>query len=90
MTASTSYAPPLPETTQVLLDKRVLRVWSPLRPASAWAYLEDLGWRKIPATTADGDTAVLDACCRARTEGLRVRAVTTAHEILQLQLVATP
>jgi hypothetical protein len=61
---------------------RVLRVFAARNRSGAWAYLDELGWRRVTAPTAAGSRDLLSALCRARLTGSEVAAEVTGTSVL--------
>ncbi|MDV6251946.1 matrixin family metalloprotease [Vibrio sp. EA2] len=65
-------------------NKQLLKVFTSYHGKNAWAYIQDVGWRKIKPATPEGVTSMFYAACEARANGMTVNALTTASEIEQL------
>jgi hypothetical protein len=61
---------------------RVLRVFAARNRSGAWAYLDELGWRRVDSPTAAGTRDLLSALCRARLAGTPVTAVVTGTTVV--------
>jgi hypothetical protein len=48
---------------------RVLRVFAARNRSGAWAYLDEVGWRKVSAPTPAAARDLLSTLCRARLSG---------------------
>ncbi|HET8617018.1 MAG TPA: hypothetical protein VFL94_15970 [Actinomycetales bacterium] len=48
---------------------RVLRVFAARNRSGAWAYLDEVGWRKVSAPTPAAARDLLSALCQARLSG---------------------
>lgn len=75
-TVSTDPPPTLLRTT------RVLRVFAARNRSGAWAYLDELGWRRVTSATPAGSRDLLAALCRARLAGIEVTAEVTGTSVL--------
>jgi hypothetical protein len=61
---------------------RVLRVFAARNRSGAWAYLDQLGWRRVDSPTAAGTRDLLSALCRARLAGTAVTAEVTGTTVV--------
>lgn len=50
-------------------NKKVIRTYSTYQSKAAWAYMEDLGWRRVDPSTADGVTNMFTMLCQAQVSG---------------------
>jgi hypothetical protein len=66
----------------VLHRTRVLRVFAARNRSGAWAYLDELGWRRVTAASPAGSRDLLAALCRARLAGIEVTAKVTGTAVL--------
>jgi hypothetical protein len=74
--ASTGHGPTARRRT------RVLRVFVARNRSGAWAYLDQLGWRRVVSPTAAGARDLLSALCRARLVGTPITAEVTSTTVL--------
>jgi immune inhibitor A len=68
-------------------NKRVTMTFAHHTSQWAWAYIEDLGWRRIKEGAADGVTNVFDVCCEAVANGRKVHVYADPSFIYTLYLV---
>jgi hypothetical protein len=61
---------------------RVLRVFAARNRSGAWAYLDQLGWRRVDSATAAGARDLLSALCRARLAGTAITAEVTGTTVV--------
>lgn len=96
--ASVDDSPVDPELT-LRRPTRVLRVFAARNRSGAWAYLDEIGWRRITAPTPARARDLLSALCRARLSGgqvsvevtgIGVVAVTDVPDDLQWSLPPQP
>ena len=66
--------------------KLCLSIFATYHSKNAWCFIQDVGWRKIRPTTADGVTNMLAAATEARANGMPVTVQATGSELLQLYL----
>jgi hypothetical protein len=66
----------------LLRRTRVLRVFAARNRSGAWAYLDELGWRRVTAPTPAGSRDLLATLCRARLAGVEVTAEVTGTTVL--------
>ena len=61
---------------------RVLRVFAARNRSGAWAYLDQIGWRRIDSPAAAGARDLLSALCRARLAGTAITAEVTGTTVV--------
>jgi hypothetical protein len=61
---------------------RVLRVFAARNRSGAWAYLDEIGWRRVTAPTPTRARDLLSALCRARLSGAQVGVEVTGTGVL--------
>lgn len=66
--------------------KLCLRVFATYHSKNAWAYIEDVGWRKIRPSSPSGVTNMLYATSEARVKGRPLTVLATGQELLRLYL----
>ncbi len=65
-------------------NKLLLRTFATYHSKNAWAFVQDVGWRKIRPQNPNGATNLFYAACEARANGMTTTVETTKQEILQL------
>lgn len=68
---------------------RVLRVFAARNRSGAWAYLDEIGWRRVTAPTPARSRDLLSALCRARLSGAEVDVQVSGTSVLAVMVVAT-
>ena len=66
--------------------KSIVRAYATYHKMNAWAYVKDVGWRKIKPTYTDGVTNVFAAVCEARVNGRTTRVQVTKTKLLKIYL----
>jgi immune inhibitor A len=56
------------------VSKVVQRVFVSHHSQNCWAFLQDIGWRKVETDSADGVTNMFVSLCAARVQGIAVTA----------------
>ncbi len=74
----TSVDPPL----TLRRPTRVLRVFAARNRSGAWAYLDEVGWRRVSAPTPAGSRDLLSALCRARLAGTTITVELTGTSVV--------
>ena len=69
---------------QTFSNKLLLRTFATYHSKNAWAYVQDVGWRKINPQNPEGVTAMFATACDARANGGRVTVQATAQNLLQI------
>lgn len=64
---------------------RVLRVFAARNRSGTWAYLDELGWRRVTAPTAAGSRDLLSGLCRARLSGDVISVEVTGTSVLAVR-----
>jgi Zn-dependent metalloprotease len=64
-------------------DKAVLSTFTSPHSMNAWAYIEDLGWRKIQPLTPDGVTNMFDLLTESQASGRKVHVYADGSLIYQ-------
>jgi hypothetical protein len=77
--------PPLPEKVWHA-NKKVIRVYTTMHSQNAWAYIQDVGWRKIKTGSPASVTAMFAAFCDALTSGKTVNVYADDSGIYRLYL----
>lgn len=75
------------EVTGWLYNKQVTMTFAHHTSRWAWAYIQDLGWRRIKDGAPDGVTNIFDACCEAVANGRKVHVYADSEFIYTLYLV---
>lgn len=65
-------------------SKLLLRTFATYHSKNAWAYVQDVGWRKMRPQNTDGVTNMFAAACEARANGVTTTVLATGQEILQI------
>jgi hypothetical protein len=61
---------------------RVLRVFAARNRSGAWAYLDEIGWRRVSASTPAESRDLLSTLCRARISGSELTVEVTGTSVL--------
>ena len=68
-------------------NKAVLQTYATYHSQNAWAYIQDLGWRKIETGNADGVTNTFIALCEARANNRNVNVYADGSNLYRMYLV---
>jgi hypothetical protein len=61
---------------------RVLRVFAARNRSGAWAYLDEIGWRRVSSPTPAGARDLLSTLCRARLAGSTITVEVTGTGVV--------
>ena len=64
---------------------RVLRVFAARNRSGAWAYLDQLGWRRVDCARAADARNLLSALCRARLVGTSIMVEVTGTTVVAVR-----
>lgn len=64
--------------------KLIQQCFATYHSKNAWAFVQDVGWRKIQAQNASGVTNMFNAACEARVKGIRTTVLVKDNHIEQL------
>jgi hypothetical protein len=67
-------------------NKKVIRVYATSQSQNAWAYIQDVGWRKIKTGSPASVTAMFAAFCDALTSGKTVNVYADGSDIYRMYL----
>lgn len=65
-------------------NKQLLRTFATYHSKNAWAFVQDVGWRKLKPANPEGVTTMFAAACDARANGMTATVLATATEIEQM------
>ena len=68
-------------------NKAVLKTYSTHHAQNAWAYLQDLGWRKVETGSADGITNTFLALCDAQANNRNVSVYADGNKLYRMYLL---